>query len=61
MDINTLRGLSTILVMIVFAGICWWAFNSEKKQDFEDAANLPFDDDDIAERTLSEQEREKHD
>ena len=61
MDINTLRGLSTILVMIVFLGICLWAFNSRKKKDFDDAANLPFQDDDIAERTLSQKERKDHD
>lgn len=59
MDINTLRGLSTILVMIVFIGICWWAFSKSKKQDFDEAANLPFDDEDIAERTLGEKEREE--
>jgi len=61
MDINTLRGLSTILVMIVFIGICLWAFSSRKKKDFDDAANLPFEDDEIAERTLSQQERKNHD
>jgi len=61
MDINTLRGLSTILVMIVFIGICLWAFNGKKKKDFDDAANLPFQDDDIAERTLIETERKNHD
>ena len=61
MDINTLRGLSTIFVMIAFVAICLWAYNGKKKKDFDDAANLPFQDDDIAERTLSETEREKHD
>jgi len=61
MDINTLRGLSTILVMIVFVGICLWAFSGKKKQDFNDAADLPFKDDEIAKRTLSETERENHD
>jgi cytochrome c oxidase cbb3-type subunit IV len=61
MDINTLRGLSTILVMIVFFGICLWAYNGKKRKDFDDAANLPFQDDDIADRTLSETEREKND
>ncbi len=61
MDINTLRGLSTILVMIVFVGICLWAFNSKKKKDFDDASNLPFQDDEIEKRTLSETEREKND
>lgn len=61
MDINTLRGLATILVMIVFIGICLWAFSSRKKKDFDDAANLPFEDDEIAERTLSQKERKNHD
>jgi cytochrome c oxidase cbb3-type subunit 4 len=61
MDINTLRGLSTILVMIVFIGICLWAFNGKKKKDFDDAANLPFQDDEIAQRTLNETERKNHD
>jgi len=61
MDINTLRGLSTILVMIVFVGICLWAYSSSKKKDFDDASNLPFQDDDIAERTMNETERKDHD
>lgn len=61
MDINTLRGLSTILVMIVFLGICLWAYSSSKKKDFEDASNLPFQDDEIAKRTVNEKEREDND
>ncbi len=42
MDINTLRGLSTLLVMIAFIGVCWWAFSPRRKQRFKEAANLPF-------------------
>ena len=61
MDINTLRGLSTIFVMIAFISICLWAFSGRKKEDFEDAAKLPFQDDDIAMRTLSKKERVQHD
>jgi cytochrome c oxidase cbb3-type subunit 4 len=61
MDINTVRGISTIIVMIVFLGICLWAYSGSKKKDFDDAANLPFQDDDIAKRTLSQTERENHD
>ena len=61
MDINTLRGLATILVMIVFIGICLWAFSRSKKKDFDEAANLPFEDDEIAERTLSQKERKNDD
>lgn len=44
-DINTLRGLSTVLVMIAFLGISLWAYSREKQQDFQEAANLPFADD----------------
>jgi cytochrome c oxidase cbb3-type subunit 4 len=45
MDINDLRGVATVLVMIAFAGVCWWAFSPKRKQGFTDAANLPFADD----------------
>lgn len=44
MDINTLRGISTIFVMIAFLGVCWWAFSPKRKKRFDDAANLPFAD-----------------
>ncbi|WP_086930059.1 cbb3-type cytochrome oxidase subunit 3 [Agarilytica rhodophyticola] len=44
MDINTLRGMSVILVMIAFAGICWWAFSPKHRKKFNEAAQLPFAD-----------------
>ena len=44
MDINTLRGIATILAMVAFLGVCWWAFSSKRKKRFEDAAQLPFAD-----------------
>ncbi|WP_332254753.1 cbb3-type cytochrome oxidase subunit 3 [Thioalkalivibrio paradoxus] len=36
----------TVLLMILFAGIIWWAFSRRNKERFEEAANLPFADDD---------------
>jgi cytochrome c oxidase cbb3-type subunit 4 len=45
MDINTLRGLATVFAMIAFIGVCLWAYSSRRKDDFDSAANLPFDDD----------------
>ncbi len=59
MDINTFRGLTTILVMIVFIGIVLWAYSRKRKSKFDDAANLPFADDEIEKRTLNESERKK--
>lgn len=44
MDINTLRGISTIFVGIAFIGICVWAYAPKRKQKFDEAANLPFAD-----------------
>lgn len=46
MDINTLRILATIASFIVFIGIVVWAWKRRKTDDFKDAANLPFTDDD---------------
>lgn len=44
MDINTLRGIATILVMLAFLGITLWAYSSYKKKDFDEASQLPFAD-----------------
>lgn len=42
MDINDLRGIGTLLVMIAFISICIWAYNPKRKKQFDDAAQLPF-------------------
>ncbi len=44
MDINDWRGISTILVMLAFFGICWWAFSPKRRTRFEEDAQLPFAD-----------------
>ena len=43
-DINTLRGISTILVMLGFLGICFWAYSSRRHEEFRKAEQLPFAD-----------------
>jgi cytochrome c oxidase cbb3-type subunit 4 len=60
MDITTVRGISTFFVMAAFLGICWWAYSSRRKSRFDEAANLPFEDDDIAERTSNRMEKKNH-
>lgn len=44
MDINTLRGLSSVFVLIAFIAVCWWAFSPKRRKKFDEAANLPFAD-----------------
>jgi len=43
-DINNLRGISTILVMVAFFTVFFWAYSSKRKSEFDEAANLPFAD-----------------
>ena len=44
MDQGTLQGIGTLLTMIAFLAICRWAYSGHKKQDFDEAAQLPFAD-----------------
>jgi len=45
MDINDLRSIVTVISMLTFLGIVWWAYGlKSNKQRFEEAANLPFAD-----------------
>ncbi|MCK9283386.1 MAG: cbb3-type cytochrome c oxidase subunit 3 [Rhodocyclaceae bacterium] len=45
MDINDLRSLFTVLTFALFAGIVWWAYSGQRRKAFEEAAQLPLDDD----------------
>ena len=45
--------------MIAFFGIVWWAYSAHRKKPNDEAAHLPFDDDDIADRTLKQDKTEK--
>lgn len=45
MDINTLRSITTLVSLGVFVGIVWWAWSKRRTADFEEAANLPFEQD----------------
>jgi len=47
MDINTWRGIFTALALIAFVAVWIWAWSGKRKQRFDEAANLPFADDDI--------------
>jgi cytochrome c oxidase cbb3-type subunit 4 len=57
MDINDLRGLSTAFLMFAFIGLCIWAYSKKRKKSFDDAANLPFADEEMNQRTLREEEK----
>ncbi|GHC91201.1 hypothetical protein GCM10007320_40000 [Pseudorhodoferax aquiterrae] len=43
MDINTLRAVATVVSFVTFIGILVWAWSRSNKQSFDEAAQLPFD------------------
>lgn len=45
MDINILRSIVTVVAFAVFIGIVLWAYSGRNKAAFEQAARLPFDED----------------
>ncbi len=45
LDTNTLRSLTTVVSFVTFLGIVAWAWSSRNARDFEEAANLPFEQD----------------
>ena len=42
MDINSLRSLVTAFSFVLFIGIFAWAYRPERKAAFDEAAQLPF-------------------
>lgn len=44
MDINDLRSIVTVISMFTFLGIVGWAWSRRNKDRFEEAAQLPFQD-----------------
>ncbi|WP_114418082.1 cbb3-type cytochrome oxidase subunit 3 [Marinospirillum perlucidum] len=56
MDINVFRGLMTIVLLLAFLGIVYWAYSSKQKKPFDEAANLPFADDDENEKNHNQDE-----
>lgn len=44
MDINDVRALFTVVTFVCFVAIVLWAYSGKRRQRFEQAARLPFTD-----------------
>jgi cytochrome c oxidase cbb3-type subunit 4 len=44
MDINDLRSIFTLILMVTFIAIVFWAWSKKRKDDFNEAANLPLNE-----------------
>lgn len=60
MDMSDLRALATVTTVIAFTAVVWWAYSSKRKSRFDEAANLPFADDEEHEKTSQELEKKDH-
>ena len=43
MDMNWFRGAMTVIWLVIFLGVVWWAYSPRRKARFDDAAQLVFD------------------
>ncbi len=45
MEMTDLRGLATLFCFVAFVAVVYWAYGPSRKEYFNEAAQLPFDDD----------------
>jgi cytochrome c oxidase cbb3-type subunit 4 len=45
MDPGQLRGLMTVVALVAYLGVVWWAYRTRNRDRFERDALLPFADD----------------
>jgi cytochrome c oxidase cbb3-type subunit IV len=55
MDINQLRAAVTLLGLATFVGIALWAWSRRRSAAFDEAAQLPFLDDETTEQAGARQ------
>lgn len=49
----------TVVVMIVFLAIVFWAWSGRRKESFDEAANIPLEDENFIEEKASTAENNK--
>ena len=57
MDINDIRAWHTVILLILFVGIIFWAYSKRRKKSFDEAANLPFVDEDQHRATIKKENK----
>lgn len=47
MEAGAWRGIFTLFMFLAFVGIFLWAYSSRRKQEFDEAASLPLEEDEL--------------
>ena len=58
MDVSVFFGLWTGALLVIFIGIVVWAWSGKRKHDFDEAAHIPLDDDEMG--TLGAETKRNH-
>lgn len=58
--VSDARSAITLLCMLTFLGIIAWAWSARRKNDFEEAAMLPFADEDMNTQTTTQAQEPRH-
>lgn len=45
MATGTLQGFATLAALLAFAGVAVWAWSRRRKEQFDDAARMPLEED----------------
>ncbi len=53
MSSGTLSGIATAVLIVLFVGVCIWAYSARQRARFDAAARMPLEDDDEASRAPS--------
>ena len=56
MDEALIQSIWTLVVLVLFVGIVIWAWSGKRKQEFDEAANIPFDGEDKPAATTSKED-----
>jgi len=54
MGLTDMRVIVTVVSFVVFLLIVFWAYSGRQKKRFDEAANLPFADEEMQEKTVAE-------
>jgi cytochrome c oxidase cbb3-type subunit 4 len=54
-DLNDIRGWHTVVLLVAFIGIVVWAYSRRRKKSFDEAANLPFADEEQHKATVNKE------
>lgn len=58
MEFATLHSILTVILFVGFVSFVIWAYSKKRKKDFEEAANLVFDDEPESTKQKPKQESE---